>query len=295
MYSGGSGGGKTNLAARNFRKFCVSFLFLFSTGDFDMMNTRLALLAAVAAAGLFRNAEVGADGSGEQAVAGEQPTEQAAVPPGSASVIDVKFNFKSRAIKDDNGKEIARTKKHPSIVLSMPVPTDEELIGYLSQPESAVARLIRNAAHGIIADAVRQQFDEQIEAIGENSDKELSVNDLDFSKLSLEYIASLPPSQRGGVALTEEDFNAFFADYMQVMVVATGKDEKKIGAAIDLYKKPTKVRSNKPILGVLMEQLDVYLASSPNLEDTGEVATRLRTKFEKWYNEPEKTIDLDAL
>lgn len=253
-----------------------------------MLNTRLALAAAVAAAGLFRNAEVGTDGTGE-AVA------QTAAVPGTAGVIEQKFNFKSRAIKDDNGKEIGRTKKHPSVVLSLPVPTDDELIGHLAVPESAVARLIREAVYGIVVDATRQQFDEQIEAFGEADDKELSVNDLDFSKLTLEYIASLPPSQRGGTALTEDDFNAFFADYLVCMVAATGKDEKKINAAIDLYKKPTKVRNNKQVLAVLVEQLDVYMSASANLADTGEVATRLRAKFDKWIKEPEKAIDLDLL
>lgn len=254
-----------------------------------MMNTRLALAAAIAATGLYRNAEVGADGSGDS------PVPETAVVPGTSGVIEQKFNFKSRAIKDNDGKEIARTKKHPSITLSLPVPTDETLIGHLAVPESPVARLIREAVYGIVIDAARQQFDEQIEAFGEDSDKELSVNDLDFSKMTLEYIASLPPSQRGGTALTEEDFNAFFADYLTVMVLATGKEEKKINAAIDLYKKPTKVRNNKPILGVLVEQLDVYMSASANLADTGEVATRLRAKFDKWYKEPEKAIDLDLL
>jgi hypothetical protein len=289
MYSGGSGGDK--------RKSVVSLpsnpaqvcFFLFLTGDSLMQNTRLAL-AAIAAVGLLRNAEVGVDGSGEVA-------QQAVAPamPAGYTALTQKFNFKTRKITDDSGKEIGRTKKHDSINVTMPVPTADTLIGYLATPDSAVAKLLMDAANGIIVDAVRSQFDELIESFGDDDSKTLSVNDIDFSKLSLDYIASIPPSQRGGVALTEEDFNAFFADYLITMVAATGKEEKRIKNQIELFKRPTKVKSAKDVLAVLVDQLDVYLANSQALEDTGEVATRLRAKFDKWAKEPEKQVNLDLL
>ena len=257
-----------------------------------MENTRLVLAALVAASvgGLYRNAEADTQVAGGSAPA---PTEenQASAP----GTLTQKFNFKSRKITNDAGEEIGKTKKHPSILVTMPVPTADELIGYLSTPEGAVAKLILSAVNGIVADQVRSQFDDLLESYVDDTSKELSVNDLDFGKLTLDYIATIPATQRGGTALTEEDFKAFFGDYLVVMVAATGKEEKRIQAHIELFKRPQKARAQKEILALLVSQLDIYLATSANLEDTGEVANRLRGKFQKWHDEPEKAVDLDLL
>ena len=78
------------------------------------------------------------------------------------------------------------------------------------------------------------------------------------------------------------------------MVATTGKPIEKIKKHIELFKKPARVKSAKDVLGVLIEQLDIYLVSSPNLEDTGEVANRIRTKFDKWQK-AEEEVSLDAL
>lgn len=258
-----------------------------------MQNTKLAIVAAIAAAGMYRNAEVGADGSG--AAVTETSQAPAIVVPAGFVAASQKFNFKTRKIVGEDGKEIGRTKKHDPIVVTFPAPSTDTLIGYLSVPDSAVAKLLTDAANGIIIDAIRSQFDDLIESFGEDDSKSLSINDINFDKLSLDYIASIPPSQRGGSALTEEDFNAFFADYLITMVAATGKDEKRIKNQIELFKRPTKVKNAKDVLAVLVDQLDVYLANSNALEDTGEVATRLRAKFDKWAKEPEKQVNLELL
>ena len=49
------------------------------------------------------------------------------------------------------------------------------------------------------------------------------------------------------------------------------------------------------MLKVLVDQLDIYLASSGNLEDTGTCAVRTRDRFNKWIAEPEKAANLDLL
>ena len=60
----------------------------------------------------------------------------------------------------------------------------------------------------------------------------------------------------------------------------------------------TQFRSARKVaqkLEVLVDQLDIYLASSGNLDDTGTCAVRIRDKFSKWVSEPEKAVDLDLL
>ena len=204
-----------------------------------------------------------------------------------------KFNFKSRAIKDEAGKEIGRTKKQPSIEVDLPILGADEIVELLLAGGKE-AELICSAAADIIYGAARQQFDEVIESFGDNHEKEVNTSMLDYDKLTLSYVASIPASQRGTTALSEEDWTLFFEDYVAVMVAATGKEESRIKNHINIFKKPVKVKANKEVLNVLVDQLDIYLASSANLEDTGTCASRLRAKFAKWM-EVEEAVDYSVL
>lgn len=206
-----------------------------------------------------------------------------------------KFNFKTRSIRDENGNVIGKSKKQPSVECEVPALSADEIIGYMQTPDSKEAALIAEAVARIIIDAAREQFDEVIESFGEDDSKEVSASMLDYSKLNLAYIASIPPTQRASSALTDEDWEAFFVDYLAVMVAATGKTEDKIKNHINLFKKPTKAKANKEVLQVLVDQLDIYMASAANLEETGTCASRISEKFKRWISEPEKAVNLDLL
>lgn len=204
-----------------------------------------------------------------------------------------KFNFKSRAIKDESGKEIGRTKKQPSVEVDLPILSADEIIELLATGGKE-SELIVSAVSDIIYGAARQQFDEVIESFGDNQEKEVNASMLDYDKLTLSYVASIPASQRGTTALSEEDWVLFFEDYVAVMVAATGKEEARIKNHINIFKKPVKVKANKEVLNVLVDQLDIYLASSANLEDTGTCAARLRARFAKWL-ETDEAVDYSVL
>ena len=207
----------------------------------------------------------------------------------------VKFNFKSRTIRDEAGNAIGKSKKQPSLEVALPLPTADEVASFLVNPESKEAQLILDAVARLYIDGAREQFDEVIESFGEDDSKTVSADALDYSKLTLEYIASIPPTQRGAAALSEEDFENFFTDYLAVMVAATGKDATKITNHINLFKKPTKAKANKEVLTVLVDQLDIYMAASANIEETGVVASRIRDKYQRWIDAPEVTMSLDLL
>ncbi len=206
-----------------------------------------------------------------------------------------KFNFKSRTIRSEDGQVLGRSKKQPSVECEIPALAADEIISYLQAGDTKEAALITEAVARIIIDAAREQFDEIIEAFGEDDSKEVSASMLDYSKLSLEYVASIPPTQRSSSALSDEDWEAFFTDYLAVMVAATGKTEDKIKNHINLFKKPTKAKANKEVLQVLVDQLNIYMASSANLEDNGTCAARISDKFTRWIAEPEKAANLDLL
>lgn len=205
-----------------------------------------------------------------------------------------KFNFKSRRITDENGNEIGRTKKQPSLTVDLPVPTTDEVIAML-QSGGAEAVLLMTQIGDIIYQAARGQFDEVIEQFGDDDSKEVTADMLNYDQLSISYLANLPPSSRGVQAISDEEWQAFFEDYLAVMVAATGKTEDRIKNHINLFKKPQKAKANKEVLKVLVDQLDIYLASSGNLEDTGTCAVRIRDRFNKWISEPEKAANLDLL
>lgn len=212
-------------------------------------------------------------------------------------LINTKFSFKSRTIKDENGKEIAKTKKQPALEVQLPQPTTEEVVAILQSQDEAHAKvkeLILDGIYSIVRDQAKAQLDEVIDSFGTDDSKTVSVENLDFDKLDLIYIANLPPSQRGTRAIPEEDWEAFFGDYLQVMVAATGKQESKIKNHLEHFKKPTRIKSSKDILAVLVDQLDIYIASSANIEETGECAQRIRSKFDKWLKEDDK-FDVAAL
>lgn len=209
-------------------------------------------------------------------------------------VIENKFNFKSRIIKDENGTELGKAKKQDSVVAQLAVPDAGEVVDLIVSG-GAVATLIMAAVKDVIVAAARDQFDEIIESFGLDDTKQVAADMLDHSKLTLEYVASIPPSSRGSSALTEEDWTSFFADYKSVMLAATGKEEKKIDAHINYFKKPQLIKTNKPVLGLLIDQLDLYAASTANLDDNAAAYERVKGKFQKWKDEPEKVADISAL
>lgn len=205
-----------------------------------------------------------------------------------------KFNFKSRRITDESGNEIGRTKKQPSLTVDLPVPSTDEVIAML-QAGGAEAVLLMTQIGDTIYQAARGQFDEIIEQFGDDDSKEVTADMLNYDQLSISYLANLPPSSRGVQAISDEEWQAFFEDYLAVMVAATGKTEDRIKNHINLFKRPQKAKANKEVLKVLVDQLDIYLASSGNLEDTGTCAVRIRDRFNKWIAEPEKAANLDLL
>lgn len=223
---------------------------------------------------------------------------------------EVKLSFKARILKDAEGKEIGKSKKQAPVVVSLQYAEPQDVKELLEQPSTPVkdektgevtgyklakgAQMVVDAVNQMIKDQARSQFDEIIEGFGSDPEKIVTADMLDHDKLTLEFISSLEPASRGARAIPDEDWTAMYEDYLQVMVAATGKPETKIKNHLDIFKKPTRVKGNKEILAVLVQQLDVYSTATSNLEDTAECTARLRNKFDKWLNEEDK-LDVDAL
>jgi len=204
-----------------------------------------------------------------------------------------KFNFKKRVIKDESGAVIGEVKKKPSVEVNLPVLDSAGVVEALSLGGKET-ELILSAVNDIFYQAARAQFDDIIENMSD-PDGEVSANMLDFDKLTIQYVANLPKAARGVSALTDDDWNNFYADYLQVMIAATGKEETRINNHIELFKTPTRVRARAKSMEILIDQLSIYTAKTPNLEDNATCAERLLTKFTKWLADLEASTDPEAL
>lgn len=202
------------------------------------------------------------------------------------------FHFKKRKILNEQGEAIGTTKKQPSLTLGVKTPTAADLVAML-EAGGAVSALVLTAVQQVIYQQARAQFDEVIEGFGADQEKTVSANDLDHSKLTLEYIASIPPTQRGGSAISEEDWAEWYKHYTAVMAEATGKEATKLAKHVEIFKSPQRYKNNKEVLAVMLEQLDLYMAAAGDaLEDYEECATRMKQKFHKWYTTDEKASNL---
>lgn len=209
----------------------------------------------------------------------------------------MKFTFKQRTIKDADGNELGKAKKQPALTASIVLPTPKLVIELLQSQDPADARkqeLLMDAINGIIKAQAKSQLDEVIDSFGLDEERKIAATDIDYDKLSLDYIASIEPKARGVAAIPEEDWNAFYQDYLVTMIKATGKAESKIKNHLEIFKKPTKIRQNLEAVNVMIDQLNIYVVSSSSIEDTGECASRLKTKFEGWAK-AESKYDVNAL
>jgi len=220
-----------------------------------------------------------------------------------------KFNFKARSLKNEKGEEIEKLPKQPSLEAPIPIPTGTSLIAILEQPDnftdtqpdgSIVTRpnvqkqLIVDAVSEVIFSQAKQQLDAAIESFGADKTKTVNVSFLDYDKLTLEYIASIPPARRGAAAISEEEWNDWFKDYLNTMVQATGKPLEKLEKHIDIFKKPAKYRARKDLLQVLVEQLAIYASAATSLDEFSTQYTRMNDTLTKYLTEEDR-IDVDAL
>lgn len=193
-----------------------------------------------------------------------------------------KFNFRARTIRDENGAEIGKAPKNPSIEVDLPVLTVEEIIAVLQNSDNVKEiKVIVDAVASIISSEAKAQLDDAIESFGDPTEV-ATAQHLDFSKLDFSYIANLPEATRTrGPQISEDDWNTFYEDYKAVIIPATGKPEAKITNHINVFKKPNSVKARKDIVGALLEHLDIYVSKTAMLEDTVSCVSKLQSRFAK--------------
>lgn len=171
-------------------------------------------------------------------------------------VKDYKFGFKK--VKDEaTGLE----SKRPTVELSLPVPSVEGIIKILETGGKQL-ELLQEAVAEVIQERAREIV---------NDKEDINQDNFPMDQLSWETISNLPKAERRGGGIGKETWDEFALDYCTVMPAVTKKSADQVGnAAKILLNKFNAVKTNKPVLKLLKDQLGLYVTNSPNAETYAE-------------------------
>lgn len=174
--------------------------------------------------------------------------------------VEAKFRFK----KDKMGNQ------RPTFVLpGMEVLTVAGLIDVISKGGKGLNLLlevcqdtVRTAAASIVGD-----------------DEKITAETFPQSKITWEAIANQERAER--TKIDEAVWEAFAKDYLEIMPALTNKDADQLGNAISVYvKKFSIVKTNKPVLTKLKEQLTIYVNHTQNGEAFSDIISLLMGKLD---------------
>lgn len=179
---------------------------------------------------------------------------------------EMKFRFK----RDKIGGQ------RPTVELKLPVPSIEGVRAIFEAGGKDLELLMET-----VYDVVRSV------AVGIVGDKEdISQENFPFEKLGWTAIANAPRAERAKIA--EEVWEAFGKDYLEIMPGLTGKTADQIGSAVQVYlKKFAQIKTNKPILAKLKDQLTIYVENTKKGEDFEEILSLLVGKLETYLKADE--------
>lgn len=188
----------------------------------------------------------------------------------------VNFNFKKSKDKV-TGIETIRN----SVQLAIPYPSIEGIVAILEKGEKGLELLVE-AIEAVVNSAARELLQEDVT---------LNASSFPVDKISWEFIANLPKAQRRGGGIPKETWEGFAQDYVEVMPEITGKTiEQVANAAKILASKLTQVRTNEPVLQLLVSQLAVYAENSSNIEEYQDCVAFLLNKADTYLNVSEEEL-----
>lgn len=182
----------------------------------------------------------------------------------SVSLVEMKFRFK----KDKMGNQ------RPTVELkNVPVPNEHYVVEILEKGGKelkllleVMASTVRSAAAAIVGD-----------------DEKVSADNFPVAKISWEAIANQERAERASIS--QETWDAFAKEYLEIMPALTNKDAEQLGNAIAVYvKKFSIVKTNKKVLEKLNDQLTIFVENTKNGEDFADIIELLQGKLELYLN-----------
>lgn len=204
--------------------------------------------------------------------------------------VALKFSFKTVADRDpltnkpkkDAEGKVVKIKAPEPIELKIPQFTNAaDVQSILSKGDEKELKLVIDSLNNVIQAQAKALVDE---------DREVARKEgIDLSKLDWNFIANIPPSQRGP-AIDEETWEEFGKDYVAVMVHHGKTQEKAEMGAKLLMKKFAPVRINKKVIAALKENLTLWMANTENSEEFQEVYEYLMSRADSLLAADEDAI-----
>lgn len=210
------------------------------------------------------------------------------IPTGQKTNSEFNFFFRTDKIRDNEGKVIGNGRKHPDVKAVLPIPTYEQMIGFLQQGGKE-AELMLEALVNEIDRAARQQINDFREEKG--LDVDFTPTMFDLSKLTVTAIANTPRGERGGPAISDEDWTSFLEDYKHVMVNVVGYEAKKVDLALMHFKvQLRRIKNDKAAVQKLLDLLNIWATKTENLEDHTACYEDLSKRAAKYLKAEEKNV-----
>ena len=187
-------------------------------------------------------------------------------------LVPQKFSFK----KDELGN------KRDTVELQLPKPTFDGILAALEVEKQA-----QYIIDCVFADQV---FQAKLQ-VGHETNPVNKQEDLDISKLTIDAIANLPPSERKGAGIAKEVWKQFAEDYIAIMPSLQGKSVENVTNAAKIFvARMQPCKTNKPVLSRLKDYLNLYFTKTTIQEDMQEVYTFLNEKIEAFLKLDEATL-----
>lgn len=179
---------------------------------------------------------------------------------------EYKFHFKT--VKDkDSGIET----KRPTIELKLPIPSVEGIIAILEAGGKQL-ELLQNAVEQIVVSQARSIL---------NDSDSMTDKDFPLDQCGWDFIANMPEAEKRGRGIPKELWEEFVTDYISVMPSVTGKSSEQVALAAKLFaNKFQQVKTNKPVISKLREQLAIYANNSTQAENFSDCIKFLNDKAE---------------
>lgn len=183
--------------------------------------------------------------------------------------VDIKeYKFHFKTVKD---KESGIETKRPTIELKLPIPSVEGIIAILEAGGKQL-ELLQSAVEAIVVSQARSIL---------NDNENLSAEQFPVDQCAWEFIANMPEAEKRGRGIPKEVWEEFAADYIAVMPSVTGKTEEQVALAAKLFlNKFQQVKTNKPVIQKLREQLAIYANNSKQAENYADCIKFLDDKAE---------------
>ena len=186
----------------------------------------------------------------------------------NVAVKPVIFRFKTSKVGD------VETKREP-LELPIPYPTVQGIIDILEAGGKGL-ELLLDSVESVITQTARTLISDDIS---------LNAVNLPVEKLSWEFLANMPKAERSGGGIAKEVWEDFATDYIKTMPEVTGKTPEQITRAAKLLQgKLAAVKTNIPVLELLVEQLTLYVGNSKRADEFTGCVEFLVDKADKLIN-----------